>query len=713
MGRRKKKESNIKRWISSVILVIASFGLIQAGLVGEIINNIMLYLFGDITYLLYIFLIVISITTILNKQFIFYKQKKIWGLLLIVFSIFLLINNYYFNILENNVSFDKFNQSLPIKNIIDGGILGYILYTPLFTLFGNFGIWLISISTFIIGLTFIINLNWNKLISISNKKSKKPKKNKKRKKENKNEFDNKDKTAEELYGVYIEKDTADINSNMFSIETMNEEIKNNNFDNIDLQVDYKLPNINLLNKLENNSEKMNDLKKLAEDNAHILEKTLKSFNLKANISNIKIGPNITKYELEPEMGTKVSKFSSLSNDLALALAAETVRIEAPIPGKAAVGIEIPNQKLMMVGLKEVLESPFNKVNHKLQVGLGKDITGKSIFLDLDKAPHLLVAGATGSGKSVCINSIIVSILLKASPDEVKMIMIDPKKVELTPYNGIPHLLTPVVTEPKKAAIVLNKMVLEMEERYEMFAQTNTRNIESFNKKIKDNNYLHFKKLPYIVVIIDELADLMMVASSQVETTIARLAQMARAAGIHLIVATQRPSTDVITGLIKANIPTRIAFGVSSGIDSRTILDVQGAEKLLGKGDMLLSENGKNILNRIQGTYLSDEEITKITNFIIDNNSDTSERDKKEFSDSLENINKISEQDAYYWDAIDLLENEKGASTSMLQRKLKIGFNRANTIMDQLEDGGVVGPACGTKARQIIHIPERKKNEEKQ
>lgn len=467
--------------------------------------------------------------------------------------------------------------------------------------------------------------------------------------------------------------------------------------------DYKVPPIELL------SEGMKDLAALkrlevnASENAKTLEMTLKSFNLKAKIINVSIGPNITKYELQPEIGTKVSKFSSLSNDLAMALAATSIRIEAPIPGKAAVGIEIPNKEILSVSLKEVLLSQNNDMDKKLQVALGKDITGESIFMEINKTPHMLVAGATGSGKSVSINSFILSILLKATPEEVKMIMIDPKKVELAPYNGIPHLLTPVVTEPKRAAVILKKMVLEMETRYELFAKTNTRNIEGFNTKLKKSNPDHFKELPYIVIIIDELADLMMVASNEVETSIARLAQMARAAGIHLVIATQRPSTDVITGLIKSNIPTRLSFSVSSSIDSRTILDQSGAEKLLGKGDMLYAANGSNNLNRIQGTFVSDEEIIEVVEFITNQEYGKAELEAQqaEFEATIEQVNTDNERDELFDEAVEIILTANSASTSLLQRRLRIGFNRASSIMEQMEETGIVSANEGTKPRRIL------------
>ncbi len=469
------------------------------------------------------------------------------------------------------------------------------------------------------------------------------------------------------------------------------------------QKNYQIPSIELLNGYGDNSKQLAKLRDVAKQKAQILKNTLDSFGLRVEILNIHIGPNVTKYELQPEMGVKVSKFNSLSNDIAMALAASGVRIEAPIPGKAAVGIEIANDQTMMVSLKEVLLSNNNEYDKKLQIGLGKDISGSAIFSDITKTPHLLVAGSTGSGKSVCINSIIVSILTKASPDEVKLLMVDPKKVELTPYNGIPHLLAPVVTEPKKAVSNLKQMVVEMEWRYELFAETNTRNIDGYNRKVA-NDDSSYSKLPYIVIIIDELADLMMVASNEVETSIARLAQMARAAGIHLIIATQRPSTDVITGLIKANIPSRIAFAVSSSIDSRTILDQSGAEKLLGRGDMLLAEQGSNNLHRIQGAFLSDEEVELIVDAVASQftEEELESLQNKALSEA-EYVNQINneELDELYDEVrADVISSQK-ASTSQIQRRFKVGYNRAANIMDQLESNGIISPNEGTKPRRVL------------
>ncbi|WP_044746893.1 FtsK/SpoIIIE family DNA translocase [Bacillus alveayuensis] len=469
--------------------------------------------------------------------------------------------------------------------------------------------------------------------------------------------------------------------------------------------DYQLPPIELLS-LPKYSGQHTDKQNIYE-NARKLEKTFQSFGVKAKVTQVHLGPAVTKYEVYPDVGVKVSKIVNLSDDLALALAAKDIRIEAPIPGKSAVGIEVPNSEVAMVSLREVLESKANdKPNSKLLIGLGRDITGEAVLAELNKMPHLLVAGATGSGKSVCINGIITSILMRAKPHEVKMMMIDPKMVELNVYNGIPHLLTPVVTDPKKASQALKKVVNEMERRYELFSHTGTRNIEGYNEWIRRQNAEQQEKqleLPYIVVIVDELADLMMVASTDVEDCITRLAQMARAAGIHLIIATQRPSVDVITGVIKANIPSRIAFSVSSQTDSRTILDMGGAEKLLGRGDMLFLPVGASKPIRVQGAFLSDEEVEKVVDYVIS-------QQKAQYQEEMIPNDPVDVEkevaDELYDEAVQLVIEMQSASVSMLQRRFRIGYTRAARLIDAMEERGVVGPYEGSKPRQVLLTKEQ-------
>ncbi|MGG5776303.1 DNA translocase SpoIIIE [Bacillus subtilis] len=469
--------------------------------------------------------------------------------------------------------------------------------------------------------------------------------------------------------------------------------------------DYEMPSLDLLADPKHTGQQAD--KKNIYENARKLERTFQSFGVKAKVTQVHLGPAVTKYEVYPDVGVKVSKIVNLSDDLALALAAKDIRIEAPIPGKSAIGIEVPNAEVAMVSLKEVLESKLNdRPDAKLLIGLGRNISGEAVLAELNKMPHLLVAGATGSGKSVCVNGIITSILMRAKPHEVKMMMIDPKMVELNVYNGIPHLLAPVVTDPKKASQALKKVVNEMERRYELFSHTGTRNIEGYNDYIKRANNEEGAKqpeLPYIVVIVDELADLMMVASSDVEDSITRLSQMARAAGIHLIIATQRPSVDVITGVIKANIPSRIAFSVSSQTDSRTILDMGGAEKLLGRGDMLFLPVGANKPVRVQGAFLSDDEVEKVVDHVIT-------QQKAQYQEEMipeETTETHSEvTDELYDEAVELIVGMQTASVSMLQRRFRIGYTRAARLIDAMEERGVVGPYEGSKPREVLLSKEK-------
>ena len=482
---------------------------------------------------------------------------------------------------------------------------------------------------------------------------------------------------------------------------------------------YVFPPADLLTKAAN---KAGDSRQHLQETAMKLQHTLKNFGVNVTITNISCGPAVTRYELQPEMGVKVSKIVNLADDIKLNLAAADIRIEAPIPGKAAIGIEVPNKENVMVSFRELVESEeFKKHPSKISFGVGKDIGGKVTVADIAKMPHLLIAGATGSGKSVCINTIIMSILYKANPQEVKLIMIDPKVVELSVYNGIPHLMIPVVTDPKKAAGALHWAVDEMTDRYQKFANASVRDLKGYNAKIESLPTIEGdpkpEKLPQIVIIVDELADLMMVSPGEVEESICRLAQLARACGIHLIIATQRPSVNVITGLIKANMPSRIAFAVTSGVDSRTILDMNGAEKLLGKGDMLFSPQGIPKPVRVQGAFVSDEEVSAVVGFIKEQNGQvTYSAEMEEKLSNMESANTTvaidsgadagDGRDVYFADAARLLMEKEKGSIGMLQRYFKIGFNRAARIMDQLEEAGIVGPEEGTKPRRVLMSPEQ-------
>ena len=476
---------------------------------------------------------------------------------------------------------------------------------------------------------------------------------------------------------------------------------------------YKLPHIDLFapDKPKSQSKEKNIVRK----NIRILEDTFKSFNIDVKVERAEIGPSVTKYEVKPAVGVRVNRISNLADDLALALAAKDVRIEAPIPGKSLVGIEVPNSEIAMVSFRELWEQSKTDPNKLLEVPLGKAVDGSARSFDLGRMPHLLVAGSTGSGKSVAVNGIISSILMKARPDQVKFLMVDPKMVELSVYNDIPHLLIPVVTNPRKAAKALQKVVDEMENRYELFSKFGVRNIAGYNAKVEDWNAQSQEKqipLPLIVVIVDELADLMMVASKEVEDAIIRLGQKARAAGIHMILATQRPSVDVISGLIKANVPSRVAFAVSSGTDSRTILDENGAEKLLGRGDMLFKPIDENHPVRLQGSFISDDDVERIVTFIKDQASadydesfDPGEVSENDFGGGSSANGGSSEGDPLFEEAKALVLETQKASASMIQRRLSVGFNRATRLMEELEEAGVIGPAEGTKPRKVLMTQE--------
>ena len=466
---------------------------------------------------------------------------------------------------------------------------------------------------------------------------------------------------------------------------------------------YVFPPVDLMKKPRAKQMQMNEHQ--LQQKAALLENTLQNFHVDARVLNVTQGSSVTRYEVQPAMGVKVSSITKLADDIALNLRAKSIRIEAPIPGKAAVGIEVENEKPDMVSIRELIDSKeFRNASSKISFAVGKDISGRNVIANLKEMPHLLIAGATGSGKSVCINTIITSLLYKASPDEVKLILIDPKVVELGNYNGIPHLLVPVVTDPKKAAAALNWAVNEMTQRYKFFAEESVKDLDSYNELMRANQEPD-KVLPKIVIIIDELADLMMVAPSQVEESICRLAQLARAAGMHLIVATQRPSVDVVTGLIKANIPSRIAFSVSSQVDSRTILDVGGAEKLLGKGDMLYSPVGENKPLRIQGPYISDSETARIIDFVKKQGENGYDESVIQTIETPEKSQYGEVSDELTEDAIAFILKQKKASVSMLQRRFRIGYNRAASIIDEIEARGIISPADGSKPRQVLYTEE--------
>ncbi len=727
MGRKKaskknKKQNNYTFLIIKIIAILISiFAILHQGFFGSLFSHLYNLLLGSFYREYALVIIIVTVYSFIQKEQVKRRQNKYINSIMLITIIAWMISSYVY-ILNNGVVFVTMSDQINTINILNGGILGIIIIGAIDKLVGNIGVLLLMLALIIFTLIYMFSSKRDTikgiLILIKNKiseiriniKSKKVKK--ENEKVEASEIKEVSSTAvssvvEEKISEIKESDKAPkrrINGDIkIHKEQMIPVVEKDIRTAISKEEDYMFPNLDNLKATESSRVMESELEEVAKANAQLLHTTLENFNIQAKVTDIHIGPNITKYEVVPKAGVKVSKFSGISNDLAMALAAKSIRIEAPIPGKSAVGIEIPNKRTRAIYLKDLLLE--NDVSKLLQIPLGKDISGKTQFMEIDKTPHMLIAGATGSGKSVFINSMVISLLYKATPSDVKMIMIDPKKVELAPYNGIPHLLTPVVTDPKKAAVILKKMVAEMEYRYEMFAKTNVRNIEGYNKRIEKDKDLDYAKFPYIVIIIDELADLMMVASNEVESSIARLAQMARAAGIHLVIATQRPSTDVITGLIKSNIPTRLSFSVSSSIDSRTILDSSGAEKLLGKGDMLYSANGENELVRIQAAFLSDEEILAVVEDIVENNIVENNEDKHSFEKEIEEFENSVELDELYEQAKSLVIEYQRASTSLLQRELKVGFNRASKIMDQLESTNIIAASEGTKPRKVLVAQE--------
>ena len=687
-----------------VAIVIVIFSILQMGVIGRFFDSLFKYLFGNFSYIIYLMLIAAPIYYIMNKKL---------NSPIIVASCLLFIDFLFQLILIGSKNLDYISfASIYNNNVVNygGGLIAYYPVKLLIYLLSYYGSLLVIISAIITLIFLYLNKNHRAFVlkikyHITNAFDKNVYEDDSEENIYNKEFEifeNEENSNEQRYNDIKEKDLiVDIRDYKEEANEVIEEQKNRKkvtkFDNSqDTSYDnYKLPPITLLN---NPIKKQTITKSDIVEKSKILQSTFNNFGIEVKIVKAIVGPSITQFQILPTPGTKVSKIVNLSNDIALNLAAKDVRIEAPIPGKSLIGIEIPNKVNELVSMKEVFVN--DKDNSPLSVALGKDVAGEAIFTRIDKTPHLLIAGSTGSGKSVCVNTIITSILLKNKPDKVKLIMIDPKMVELSIYDGIPHLLTSVVTDPLKASDVLHKVVLEMENRYREFARARVRNIEGFNKiAAQDPDY---KELPYIVVIIDELADLMMVSSKEVEESIARIAQKARAAGIHMIIATQRPSVDVITGVIKTNIPSRIAFAVSSSVDSRTILDKSGAETLLGKGDMLYLSADSSKPLRIQGAFLSDEEVEKVVDFVksqseaqYDPNMTPSEVSSQSGDFSTEEV------DPLYKEVLLFIAKTQKASASLLQRRFKIGYNRAARIIDMLEEDGYIGPVDGSKPRKVF------------
>jgi S-DNA-T family DNA segregation ATPase FtsK/SpoIIIE len=644
---------------------------------------------------------------LLRKKFPRFTPK-LYGILLVIFVVLVVLHIKPYIEMKNLSFIEKMRKSADLgENGIGGGLIGGISALILFTLFGSAGTYVLLFAFISIGIILSTGVSISETIKhLINAKKEKRRELKphiinsaaatsgeteekldenERIKEKENLFITSQSNPEKTESVIERNKTCETSDNTFCVDQHH---KNQ---------EYNFPPVNLLQKSSSKQNNLNEKELL--NNAQILENTLESFGIQAKVVQVSFGPVVTRYEVQPSPGIKVSRIVNLADDIALSLAVPDVRIEAPIPGKAAIGIEVPNKEVLKVYFREIIESAeFKNSSSKLTVALGKDIAGKPVVADLAEMPHLLIAGATGSGKSVCINTIITSILYKASPNEVKLLLIDPKVVELTTYNGIPHLIAPVVTDAKKAASALNWMVSEMERRYKLFAKEGVREINRFNEVSQE-------KLPKVLVIIDELADLMMVSPREVEESICRLAQMARAAGIHLVVATQRPSVDVITGLIKANIPSRISFAVSSQVDSRTILDMAGAEKLLGKGDMLFFPVGAAKPMRIQGAFLSEKEVEKVVAFVKNQMEPSYEKDLSDFEDekSLKNEDDVDE---LFKEALSVVIENGQASASLLQRKLRIGYARAARLIDQMEEKGFIGKYEGSKPRQILITKEQ-------
>ena len=773
-GRKKKKQINQNVFVAVMIvtsILLAVLIYTNSGFIGEHLSPFLGGMMGYIKYILPIGLFALSI-------YVAYQGETSWGKKILQFSLILLSISIIMNVYEINqgnvvISGRDFQNVLGQfydlgAEGIGGGAIASIFTMPLIELLGQLGT-VILMAGVIIALTIsmfgidVVNRisaiiddaserkspkyahsieNEEKIIGVENKKeTKKERKLREQLEKEKAALDVEqlqiklngtepektklfdfDKVGKNNKKVVKEQEVKEKQSPEFIedplFKTQEEQKEEKTKEVLQLEHtltveddNYEFPPLNLLS--EGDSKGVKGGKKALADTASKLQKTLYSFGVSAKVENVSVGPAITRYELKPAEGVRVSKIANLADDIALNLAAKTIRIEAPIPGKQAVGIEVPNEKSEVVHIRDILESDeFIDNKSKLAFALGKDVSGATIVTDIAKMPHVMIAGATGSGKSVCINTLITSIIYKAKPSEVKLVMVDPKIVELSVYNGIPHLLIPVVTDPKKAAGALAWAVQEMENRYAMFASKGVRDLKGYNDAIANDDTIG--KLPHIVIIIDELADLMMVAKGDVEDAICRLAQKARAAGMHLVIATQRPSVDVITGLIKANIPSRIAFAVSSQVDSRTILDQVGAEKLLGKGDMLFYPTGAPKPVRIQGAFISDKEVEKVVNFVKANGKSEYRDDITEYiekanttdKEQAEGVGNDDEADELLNEAIETVIETGQASTSFIQRRFKVGYARAGRIIDQMEERGIISGYQGSKPREVLMTKER-------
>ena len=741
MAKKKKKKETKKSFAYQVELLgilyilLGILGICGYGPCGELICAFAAFLFGCLYLVFLISIILIGFYIILKKEYPDFWNTKIVGFYILIIGILMLLHVSYISggfISFSDTMTKTFQNSMHVFDIVNGasrnlafeniggGIIGGFFTSIFAALFDVSGVKIIYIVLIVFGALIVTGISIADVLTKMIDGSKKMMPHKKEKNEYEEEIPNHDvkinnhEEDEEKEKVVItdikELKKAKVIDNTNNIEEESE--LKEEIEIITPNENYQLPPLSLLDppkKTKNNNQAG------IETNIKKLEEVLREFGITGHVVEVTVGPAITQYELELKAGTKLSKLTGINKEISLALAKKDVRIEAPIPGKSTVGIEISNENPSVVYVREIMEKLVAlKSNNKLMVALGKDILSKPKYCEINKTPHMLVAGATGSGKSVCINCILASILMTAKPDEVKLLLVDPKKVELSVFNGVPHLLAPVVTDPKKASVALSKIVKEMEDRYDLFEEKGVKNIGSYNDMIEKKNKdlpddAKLKKMPYIVVIVDELADLMLVASKEVEDSIMRITQMARAAGIHLIIATQRPSTDVITGVIKANIPSRISFAVSSGIDSRTILDMTGAEKLLGRGDMLFLPMGESTPTRIQGAWITEEEVKKIVDYTISQQKAMYDEKMMNLNAPVESSGKIDANtdvkeeydDPLYDEIVEFVITSGKASASLLQRRFKLGYNRAARIVDLLEERGIIGPQNGSKPREVL------------
>jgi len=743
---KKKKRKEVKKDSSYLIelkgmllILIAIIGICKFGIVGGFIQHFAAFFVGVAYNILLAVLFIIGIYMIIKRDYPIFFSSKLVGLYTIIISLLIFCHLDYIKQLDVK-DMQIFSETLDnlmgfangVSQIQGGGMIGALFAWINVMLFTIDGTRVVCIALIIFGIVMFTGMSiYDMLKASKNKVSKAIKRSERAHNKDDNfkiDIPNEDALNEETE----ENTTSPVVEHKVVISSF-DELKNNveqetkviEKDEIEIVMpddfeevkEYVYPSIDLLNKPKKKNLSVNKSK--INETANILKEVFHDFNIDGKVVTAHVGPAVTQYEMEIKAGTKLSKILGINREIALALAAKDVRIQAPIPGKKTVGIEIPNSQTAMVTVREILETiKPDDADKKLLVALGQDIMGNAVTWQINKTPHLLVAGSTGSGKSVCINSLIISMLMRSKPDEVKLVLVDPKKVELSMYNGVPHLLAPVVTDARKANIALKKIVVEMERRYDLFEASGTKNIEGYNKLVEKKNMENdmdnqMKKLPFIVVIIDELADLMLVAAKEVEDSIMRITQMARAAGIHLIVATQRPSTDVITGVVKANIPSRIAFAVSSSIDSRTILDMVGAEKLLGKGDMLFLPQGENIPIRVQGTFISDDEIKAVVDYTISQQKarydqtllmDDEEMNAKSSFDGKEHD---ASEEPLYDEIVEFVVTQGKASASLLQRRFRLGYNRAARCIDLLEERGIIGPNNGSKPREVLVKLENK------